>query len=133
MNEAPGHAATSPGEIPEERSRLSEAAYDLIGSLRQVIGTLLSEDRLRIERVAEIEGLHVRALQRRLERNGVTYKELVDQTRFEAATRSLKEPGATVTDIAFDLGYTDVAHFTRAFRRWTGVPPREYRRRRLAM
>jgi AraC-like DNA-binding protein len=35
-----------------------------------------------------------------------------------------------VLDIALDLGYSDHAHFTRAFRRWTGMPPREFRRMR---
>jgi AraC-like DNA-binding protein len=40
----------------------------------------------------------------------------------------LHEPDATVTDIAFDLGYADVSHFSRAFHRWAGVSPRAYRR-----
>ena len=73
-------------------------------------------------------GLNVRTLQRRLESQAVTYKQLIDRARFDLASQLLRQSHATVTDIAFDVGYTDVAHFTRAFRRWTGVSPREYRR-----
>ena len=101
---------------------------DFVGSLRQVIPALLADGCFQIECAADITGLHVRALQRELAREGVTFKQLIDEARFEAATGLLKEPNPMVTDIAFDLGYTDVAHFSRAFSRWAGVSPREYRR-----
>jgi AraC-like DNA-binding protein len=62
----------------------------------------------------------------------MSYRELVDELRSQQATELLRHSDASVTDIAFDLGYTDVAHFTRAFRRWTGVSPNRYRRLRQA-
>jgi AraC-like DNA-binding protein len=52
---------------------------------------------------------------------------VVDQARFQAGTRLLADPNVKVTDIAYDLGYSDVAHFSRAFRRLAGVSPRRYR------
>jgi AraC-like DNA-binding protein len=48
--------------------------------------------------------------------------------RFEAAVRMLDEPSMKIVEIAADLGYTDSANFTRAFRRWAGVPPQAFRR-----
>ena len=115
-------------ESMEQRFLSTIPADDFVGSLRQVIATLLAEGSPPIECAAEIAGLHVRALQRQLEHEGVSYKGLIDEARFDAATALLGEPDATVTEIAYDLGYTDAANFTRAFRRWAGVSPRQYRR-----
>ena len=82
----------------------------------------------RIETMAEIAGLSVRSLQRRLAEYGLCHSEIVDQARYQAAVRLLQDAETRITDIAMDLGYTDSAHFTRAFKRWAGVTPREYRR-----
>jgi AraC-like DNA-binding protein len=71
-------------------------------------------------------------LRRRLARDGLTYTELVEQARFQAATRLLEDTEAKITDIAFELGYGDPSNFTHAFHRWAGVSPRNYRRQRLA-
>jgi AraC-like DNA-binding protein len=106
---------------------------DFVGSLRQVIPSLLTAGCTHLDCAAQITGVHIRALQRILEREGVTFSQLVDEARFNQATRLLKETDATVTDIAFDLGYTDVAHFSRAFRRWSGVSPRQYRQFTMAV
>ena len=74
-------------------------------------------------------GIPVRTLQRRLRDSGLSYSELVEQTRFELACRLLDKPGAKATDVARALGYTDPSSFSRAFRRWTGMSPRAYRSR----
>ena len=81
-----------------------------------------------IEVAAEAAGLSVRTLQRRLALEGLNYSELVEQARFQIATQLLEDADVKVTDVAFDLGYSDVAHFSRAFHRWAGVSPRAYRR-----
>ena len=113
-------------ELLEYRLRSSAPADDFVGSLRQAIAALLAGENLQIDCAAEVVGVHVRTFQRMLAQHGLTYKQLIDEVRFEAATDLLKKPGVTVTDIAFDVGYSDVAHFSRAFRRWAGVSPREY-------
>jgi AraC-like DNA-binding protein len=56
---------------------------------------------------------------------------LARETSFSEAQRMLGDPDRRVIDVALDLGYSDHAHFTRAFERWTGIPPREFRRRVL--
>ena len=73
----------------------------------------------------------MRTLQRQLAEFGVSYSKLVEQTRFEAASRLLQDPGNKVIDVAYGVGYENPAHFARAFRRTASVSPREYRRRQL--
>ena len=94
----------------------------------QVMATLPSSDYPRIGLTANAIGMSVRALQRRLAEAGVSHGRLVAESRFATAVRLLEGTDATVLDIALDLGYSDHAHFTRAFRRWTGIAPRDFRR-----
>ncbi len=116
------------GEDTERRLRLTAPAPSLVDALRQLAGTLLKEEMSpRIEFMAEITGLSVRSLQRHLAENGLSHRQLVDQARYRAATRLLKDADIRITDIAMELNYTDSANFTRAFKRWAGVTPREYR------
>jgi AraC-like DNA-binding protein len=58
---------------------------------------------------------------------GVTFEQLLDDFRLHHALIMLRDDEHSITDVAFDLGYSDAAHFTRAFRRWTGVTPRQFR------
>lgn len=80
-----------------------------------------------IDYTAHRLGIPVRTLQRRLKESGLTYSELVEQTRCELACRLLDKPGAKAAAVARTLGYTDPSSFSRAFRRWTGMSPRAYR------
>jgi len=65
-------------------------------------------------------------------REGVTYARVVAQARLEIAQRMLDDPARRVVEVALDLGYSDQAHFGRAFARWTGLAPRQCRRLRSA-
>jgi AraC-like DNA-binding protein len=85
-----------------------------------------------VQAVAAALGTSVRTLQRRLAEQGRSVERLVESSRLTTARRLLDGTDAKVVDIAFDLGYSDHAHFTRAFRRWTGLSPAAYRRARLA-
>ena len=68
-----------------------------------------------------------RSLQRRLAEADASYQSLVDETRRDMALRYIEDPAKTATDITFLLGYSQQSAFTRAFRRWTGTSPSEYR------
>ena len=70
--------------------------------------------------------LSPRTLQRRLEKLGLTYTQLVDEVRFKNARLSIMQ-GIKITQIATELGYADAGSFTRAFERWTGMSPQKYR------
>jgi len=68
-----------------------------------------------------------RSLQRRLNESGLTYQDLLDQTRFELARRYLEDQAKSVTEITFLLGFSEQSAFTRAFKRWSGTSPSSFR------
>ncbi len=81
--------------------------------------------------VAEVaRAMHMsgRTLQRRLEQEGATFSEVLDRARLDVAKRALATPTTTLTEVALQLGFSDLATFTRAFKRWTGMPPGQWRR-----
>ena len=96
---------------------------------RALIADLLPRCYPKVEQTAGLLGVPVRTLQRRLKDHGQSYSELVEAIRSERACRLLEEPQMRVADVAKALGYTDPSSFSRAFRRWTGISPRAYRRR----
>lgn len=124
-----GWLAPAPVDSLRREMLDSSPAAHFAGSVRQAIGTLLLGGYPSIERTAEAVGLSVRTLQRRLGESRVSYSRLVEKERFEHALALLADPQVKITEIAFSLGYSDVANFTHAFRRWTGQAPRAYRRR----
>lgn len=73
--------------------------------------------------VAAALSMNVRTMQRHLAAWGVTFERLLEDFRLHHAIIALREEHQLVTDVAFQLGYSDAAHFTRAFRRWTGLAP----------
>lgn len=79
------------------------------------------------EAVAASLNLSLRSLQRKLHNEGVTFKDLLDDTRRELAGRYIKESGMSAKEVAYLLGFSEPSNFTRAFKRWTGVSPTEYR------
>ena len=75
------------------------------------------------------EQLHMsrRTLQRKLANADLTFQKLVDDTRRDLAMRHLDDPRHSITDVTFLLGFSQQSAFTRAFKRWTGISPTEYR------
>jgi AraC-like DNA-binding protein len=72
--------------------------------------------------------MSTRTLQRQLKERGVDFKQLTEETRRRFAVNYLKERKNTLTEVAFLLGYSELSAFNRAFKRWTGSTPLEYRR-----
>ncbi len=78
--------------------------------------------------VARILAMHRRTLNRRLEAQGATFQELLDQVRFEVARQLLADTQVAIDDVAAAIGYAGVSPFMRAFRRWSGATPGRWRR-----
>lgn len=77
--------------------------------------------------------LHVtpRTLHRRLTAEGTSFNQLLEDVRHTLAIEHLKVERISIEEIAYALGYTDLSNFRRAFKRWEGMPPTEYRERQL--
>lgn len=73
--------------------------------------------------------LHVsnRTLQRKLKEEGTSFMDLLQDTRMQLARKYLRSPGRSVVETAYLLGFSEPSTFSRAFKRWTGMAPAEYR------
>ncbi|HIK15332.1 MAG TPA: helix-turn-helix domain-containing protein [Leptolyngbyaceae cyanobacterium M33_DOE_097] len=124
------NASSNPTSM-EESFKSTAPATQFKDSLYQLIQILLPQGDPSLRFAAEAAGISVRTFQRRLENNNLNYSQLVEQVRFDQAVKLLQDPTNQLIDVAFDLGYSDAANFTRAFKRWTGISPREFRRLHL--
>ena len=103
------------------------------GTLRSAVEAevekLLPHGKAKAENVAEALALSLRTLARRLADEGTTYGEVVDQLRRSLATQYLADPGMSLGQIAWLLGYEGSTSFNHAFKRWTGRSPSADRNR----
>jgi AraC-like DNA-binding protein len=100
----------------------------LSGSVRAFIQLMIeAEQTPTLSRVVGAAGISARNLQRQLEAGGTSFSELLADTRRSETLHRLGDHGRTIASIAAGLGYSDQASFTRAFRRWTGSPPGQFR------
>lgn len=103
---------------------------DFVESIRHAIRFHLDRGDLELHRIAEDAGASPRSTQRALNDLGLAFAQLVDEARFERAIDLLSDPKMRVIEVSIALGYNDPANFTRAFRRWSGMSPRAFRRAR---
>jgi AraC-like DNA-binding protein len=97
------------------------------GRVREVLTQRLAQGEPSQEDVAELLNMSARTLQRKLGDAGTTYKEILDETRRVLALAYLSAPRHTVGDVTYLLGFSAGSSFTRAFRRWTGQSPSDWR------
>lgn len=68
-----------------------------------------------------------RTLDRRLEAHAISFQALLDEVRYEVACKLLSDTAMPMIAIAHSLQFADASAFTRAFRRWSGMPPTRWR------
>lgn len=103
-----------------EQSRVTHQA-------RQVLCRLLPQGEPKRLAVASSLRMSTRTLQRRLQEEGNSFQQLLDETRRELALQYLGQPQLTLLEVAYLLGFADPSNFFRAFKRWFGMPPGQYR------
>ena len=104
---------------------------DLVNTVVARIHTLLPSGEISQESIAGQLNMSLRNLQRKLEARGVNYKSLLDDTRKSLALDYLRLKHLSLNDICLKVGYTNISNFNRAFKRWTGMSPGEYRSEHL--
>ena len=95
--------------------------------IRYLIRQALVTGDCSIERVADYLSVTKRTLQRRLKAEGTSYKTLLEEVRFNIATRYLLESTASLTTLADMLCYSELSAFSNAFKTQTGLSPRQWR------
>jgi AraC-like DNA-binding protein len=102
---------------------------DPVGRTRRVILEGLRDGEVSLDRAARRLGTSARSLQRTLREGDYTFNDLVDECRKELARRYLGDPTLSIQEIAHLLAFGDLRGFYRAFRRWEGDTPLEFRKR----
>ena len=92
-------------------------------SVENAVVPLLPHGKARASEVARQLGVSQRTLARRLSEEGLTFSELLESLRSDLANRHLADRTLAISQIAWLLGYQDVASFSHAFKRWTGKAP----------
>jgi AraC-like DNA-binding protein len=108
------------GEIQQGHSVLDRARLELSRQLPELGADL--------QQIAARLALSPRTLQRRLREAGLSFSQLVDETRQQLVLHYLCDPALELAEIAFLVGFSEPGSLARAFRRWTGQSPGEYRR-----
>ncbi|MDF1746591.1 MAG: helix-turn-helix domain-containing protein, partial [Gimesia sp.] len=120
-----------PKQLPNSVFPIKDQCYSNLEhefhiAIHQIVEDMLVDNTPKIELVAEAVGTSVRTLQRRLSEINITFSDVLEKVRLKKAKQLITQSGVMLNDIAFELGYSDQAHFTRAFRRWTGISPGTY-------
>lgn len=100
---------------------------NLTDKIRNLIRIKLADGYPSLEQIAESLYMSTSAIQRNLAWEGLSYTDLVEEVRKSLAEMYFRQRNLSLSEIAYLLGYSELSAFSRAFRRWTGHSPREYR------
>ena len=128
----------TPPQADEETAKFCEQQCRLL--VRKLRSTALYEDRIRqrlllsreqfpdINDIAEELGLSYRSLRRQLQKEGTSYRLILNSVRYELSKDLLKDRNIPIAEIANRLGFSEPGNFSHAFKQWSQVSPREYRK-----
>ncbi|MEQ8881522.1 MAG: helix-turn-helix domain-containing protein [Cyclobacteriaceae bacterium] len=112
----------------EEKRGIHASADQLMGKIHKLIEESLPSGIPSIIQVADYLGMSARTLKRRLSDKGITFRDYVQQIQQEVATDLICSSARSMAEIAFQTGFSEQSAFNRAFKRWTGQSPVDFRK-----
>ncbi|HLR16968.1 MAG TPA: AraC family transcriptional regulator ligand-binding domain-containing protein [Alcanivoracaceae bacterium] len=104
---------------------------DYVERTQHVLRSLLATGEANLDTVANVLGIHPRQLQIKLRESGQSFRSLLEDLRYHEAKQQLLLNNIRITDLALSLGYADETAFSRAFKRWSGLAPQQWRKQQL--
>ncbi len=101
--------------------------HDVTMQVRAKLIERLPSGQVTEEEIANSIHISQRSLQRRLKEQGLSFTQLLANTRSELGLQYVRDPQRSFNEIAFLLGFSEPGNFIRAFKRWHGKSPSEYR------
>ena len=115
--------------LKEQIDTLDSAhSLNLPDQVRSVLRSALTTGRATEQQIAALFSMTPRTFARRLKEQGTSFHELIDECRFEISRQMLTNTSRSVAEIGVSLGYSRASSFIRAFRRWSGCTPGQWRR-----
>lgn len=114
--------------VKEETQGIQVKVNKIIVDLQQLIEDALPSGIPGIGQLSEHMGMSARTLTRRLSESGASFRDLVRNTQEERSKKLLLSTDYSIGEIAFQTGFSEQSAFNRAFKRWTGQSPVEFRK-----
>jgi AraC-like DNA-binding protein len=110
-----------------ERLRRSSSKPTFVEQVEAYVSAALPAGNCTVRRCSIELGTSIRTLQKRLAEQETIFSEIVEKQRIDIARHALITRSKKLVEVAYSLGYADQTGFGRAFKRWTGVTPKEFR------
>ncbi|MCB0278934.1 MAG: AraC family transcriptional regulator [Calditrichaeota bacterium] len=114
-------------ELANELLKDMEFTESMSLKVSRLLLELLDDSDISLETIADKMAIGVRTLQRKLNEEGTSFKQIVADTKRAVAVKYLKENHMAISEIAYVLGFSQPSAFHRSFKRWTGQTPQKYR------
>lgn len=104
-------------------------ANGLDADLRNALLPMIRRNDIKLDQLAQQLDCSARTLQRKLAKTGQSFQEVLDELRFDLASVYMSRPELEIVDVALLCGFSEHSAFTRAFTRWAGMPPSDFRKK----
>ncbi len=114
--------------VEEETNGIEISANRFSIDVENLIRDALPSGIPNIQEISRVLGMSSRTLTRRLAESDLTFRTLIQKVQQEISQQLLRSSSQSIAEIAYETGFSDQSAFHRAFKRWTGTSPVEYRR-----